>query len=552
MEKKTNNSRIRPYMPFIFALVLIIGILLGLNLRVPKTSSPERKFFSIGFDRYDKLNDVINYVYESYVDSLSRELLTEETIHSMLRSLDPHSAYIPASDFREMNDPLLGAFEGIGIEFNMINDTVMVINPVAGGPSEKAGLMPGDRIIRVEDEVIAGVNFSTNDIMRKLKGPKGTEVNITVFRRGAARPIDFKIIRDKIPSFSLDVAYMVDQETGFIRLNKFSATTHAEFLFALEKLKGQGMEKLILDLRGNGGGYLDAAINLSDEFLERQKLIVYTDGRRRPRTYAHARRNGGFETQPLVILIDEWSASASEIVAGAVQDNDRGLIIGRRSFGKGLVQEQVHLGDGSAMRLTVARYYTPTGRSIQKPYENGQEEYYNEFLMRFHSGELEHADSIHFNDSLRYETPQGRIVYGGGGIMPDIFIPMERRENISFFNQTNNQGLIYRFAFDYADRHRHNLLQYGEAARFVESFRLPDAVYHEFVEFVRKQGLNPRNQPESESLIKLNLKAYIGRNVFGSEAFFPVLHQQDQAFHKAMEVLSGDSLITLLNLKPED
>lgn len=534
-------------MPFIFALVLIAGILLGINLRIPETSQPQNKFLSVGFNRYDKINDIINYVHESYVDSLSREFLTEETITSMLKSLDPHSAYISASDFRDMNDPLMGNFDGIGIEFNMINDTVMVINPIAGGPSEKAGIMPGDRIIKVEQENIAGQELSTNEIVSKLKGKKGTEVNVTVFRRDVPEPLTFNLIRDQIPSYSLDVAYMANDETGFIRLNKFSATTHQEFLVALENLKRQGMKKLILDLRGNGGGYMEAAIKLADEFLEQQQLIVYTEGQRRPRTYANARHNGGFETQPLVILIDEWSASASEIVAGAIQDNDRGLVIGRRSFGKGLVQEQVQLGDGSAMRLTVARYYTPTGRSIQKPYENGQEEYYNEFLTRYYSGELENPDSIHFNDSLRFETPSGRVVYGGGGIMPDIFIPLESSENNSFYNQVSNRGLIYRFAFDYADRNREQLTAYGDAGQFVERFQLSQSVYNEFLDFVSEQGLVPKDQASSESHIKTNLKAYIGRNLFGSEAFFPVLHTRDNAFIRAVEVLNSDTLMSYLN-----
>ena len=553
MENKQDNfSRIRPYMPLIFAVVLLAGVLLGLNLRLPQSSQPEKKFFSIGFDRYDKIGDIINYVYDSYVDSVSREYLTEETIQSMLKSLDPHSAYIPASEFAEMNDPLIGSFEGIGIEFNMISDTVVVINPIAGGPSEKAGIMPGDRIVMVEDEVIAGVDMSTNDVVRKLKGRKGTEVNVKVFRRGVPELIPFKLIRDKIPSYSLDVAYMVDDEIGYIRLNKFSATTHQEFLLALERLKRDGMGKLILDLRGNGGGFLDAAIHLSDEFLEQQQLIVYTDGRRRPRTYAHARRNGGFETQPLVILIDEWSASASEIVAGAVQDNDRGLVIGRRSFGKGLVQEQVQLGDGSAMRLTVARYYTPTGRSIQKPYENGEEEYFQEFYQRFLDGELEHPDSIRFDDTLKFETPAGRIVYGGGGIMPDIFIPIETGENISFFNQVANRGLIYRFAFDYADRNRDRLMTYDTAREFVQGFSISQRIYNEFLDFVREQGLNPAAQPESEQIIRNQLKAYIGRNLYGSEAFFPVLHQRDNAFARAMQVLREETIEQYLVIQRQD
>jgi carboxyl-terminal processing protease len=546
--KKDNFSRYRSYMPFIFAIILVAGVLLGINLR-PDSSTGERKFFVIGSDRYDKLNDVINYVYNSYVDSLSREFLTEETIHSMLRNLDPHSAYIPASEFQRMNDPLQGGFDGIGIEFNMIHDTVMVVNTIAGGPSEKVGLMPGDRIIKVEDEVIAGQGFSTNYIVGKLKGKKGTEVNISVLRRDVSEPIRFTIVRDQIPSFSLDVAYMIDETIGYIRLNKFSATTHAEFLLALETLKHKGMSQLVLDLRGNGGGYMEAAINIADEFLEPKKLIVYTDGQRRPRNYAHARRNGGFENQEVIVLIDEWSASASEIVAGAIQDNDRGLVIGRRSFGKGLVQEQVQLGDGSAMRLTVARYYTPTGRSIQKPYKDGQEEYYNEFLERFHSGELENPESIHFNDSLEFTTPAGRVVYGGGGIMPDIFIPIARDENLAFFNQVSNRGLIYRFAFDYSDRNREQLVEFNNAAELIRRFYITQNTYQKFLDYVSQQGVRPRDNPESRAMITNHLKAYIGRNIFGNEAFFPIVHETDAALKKAVEVFHTNSMTSYLNPK---
>jgi len=545
-------SRFKIYLPVIMALVLIAGFILGLNLR-PRESQADKKFFSIGIDRGNQLNNIINFILEAYVDSVDRQTLTEDAIHSLLKNLDPHSAYIPARDFREMNDPLMGSFEGIGIEFNMISDTVVVINPIAGGPSEKAGIMPGDRIVKVEDEPIAGVSMSTNEVVRRLKGEKGTQVNVMVKRSGVGELLPFTLLRDQIPQYSLDVAYMIDEETGYIRLNKFSATTHQEFTLAMERLKREGMEKMILDLRGNGGGFLEASINLADEFLDAQKLIVYTDGRNRPRQYAHARRNGGFETQPLVIMIDEWSASASEIVAGAVQDNDRGLIIGRRSFGKGLVQEQVQLGDGSAMRLTVARYYTPTGRSIQKPYDNGEEEYYSEFMTRLLDGELENPDSIKFDDSLRFETPAGRVVYGGGGIMPDIFIPIETGEQFVFYNQVANRGLVYRFAFNYADRNRSTLQQHQNAATFVRNFSVSQNVFRDFLTFVAAEGVSipAAISAESESLIHRNLKAYIGRNIYGAEAFFPVINQDDKAFGKALEVLRSGTYSNLLQLQQQ-
>lgn len=544
-----SNRRFTIYLPILFAAILVAGFYLGLHLRTPGSGQPDKKFFSIGFDRSDKITNVINYIYESYVDTIDREHLSEEVIMTVLRDLDPHSAYIPASEFREMNDPLMGSFEGIGIEFNMITDTVVVISPISGGPSERAGIMAGDRIIAVEGDPIAGVRKSTNEVVSLLKGPKGTEVNITVLRRGIPDPMPFAIIRDKIPSYSLDIAYMPANDIGYIRLNKFSATTYQEFVTALVRLKEQGMEKMILDLRGNTGGFLDAAINIADEFLKSDQLIVYTDGRNRPRNYAFSRRQGGFESQPLVILIDEWSASASEIVAGAVQDNDRGIIIGRRSFGKGLVQEQVQLGDGSALRLTVARYYTPSGRSIQKPYDNGREDYFADYLQRLMDGELTSADSIRFDDSLRYETLNGRTVYGGGGIMPDIFIPLETGEHTIFFNQVANRGILYRFAFDYSDRNRAVLSRYGDAESFVSDFRVGTSLYEEFLAYAREQGIRQGqgDQSVSESLVRNHLKAYIGRNLFGNEAFFPTRHSLDPAFEKAMEVLQTGRVPGLLS-----
>ncbi len=550
-----SNNNFKVYLPFLFAIVLALGILLGLNLNFGKTpaGTTEKKFFSIGFDRYDKLGDIVNYIMESYVDSLNREKLTQETIVNLLRNLDPHSSYIPASAFRQMNDPLMGSFEGIGIEFNMMTDTVVVINPVPGGPSESIGIRAGDRIVKVEGEPIAGVNMNTQDVVNKLKGPKGTKVTVGVQRRGVDELLEFTITRDKIPSYSLDIAYMIDDVTGYIKLGQFSATTHQEFRSAMERLKRHGMEQLILDFRGNGGGFLEASIQLADELLQPQSLIVYTDGLNRPKTQAYARRNGLFETQPLVILIDEWSASASEIVAGAVQDHDRGVIIGRRSFGKGLVQEQVQLGDGSALRLTVARYYTPSGRSIQRPYDNGREEYYTDFMQRMLDGELEHPDSIRNNDSLRFKTTAGRTVYGGGGITPDIFIPLVTEERTPYFIQAANRGLIYRFAFDHADNNREQLTRFDDAADYRENFRVSDQLLREFIDFAAQNGVK-YNETEfmgARTLISTQIKAYIGRNIFGNEGFFPVLNQHDNAISKALEVLHSGRFISYLTPQKE-
>ncbi|MFW5777901.1 MAG: S41 family peptidase [Bacteroidota bacterium] len=546
-----NKLQIKPYLPILFAIVLAAGVIIGLSLNFntkPRVAE-ERNFFSIGLGNgNDKVSDIINYIDDSYVDSVDQDELTEEAIVSLLSNLDPHSSYIPAESFRDLNDPLMGSFEGIGIEFNMITDTVVVINPVPGGPSEKVGLMAGDRIIRVEDEIIAGKEINTQDVVRKLKGPKGTEVNVSVMRRGVDDLLEFTITRDEIPSYSLDIAYMIDSRTGYIKLGQFSATTHSEFQTAMDRLKRNGMQQMILDLRGNGGGFLDAAIKLADEFLTPESLIVYTQGRMRPKTIANAKRNGGFEEQPLIVLIDEWSASASEIIAGAIQDHDRGLVVGRRSFGKGLVQEQVQLEDGSALRLTVARYYTPSGRSIQKPYENGNEEYYADFMERYRHGELETADSIQFNDSLKYTTQSGRIVYGGGGIMPDVFVPLQVEQTNGYFNEMSNRGLIYRFAFDYADQYRKDLKKFDDAESFVENFTINQNIINQFIQFGEENGVSYHAEEfeAAKTLINSQIKAYVGRNIFGNDAFYPVINNDDPAVNKALELFGSEKMVALM------
>ncbi len=543
------NKRFNIYLPLLFAVVLVIGVFLGINLNFKSSfQKPDGKFFSISFDNYNKINNILNYVYDSYVDAIDRTELEEHTIKNLLKTLDPHSSYIPASEFREYTDPLMGKFEGIGIEFNMIKDTAMIINPIPGGPSEKIGLMAGDRIVKVEDKNIAGVNISSADIVNMLKGEKGTKVNVSVYRRGVDDLLEFTITRDEIPSYSLDIAYIVDEKIGYIKLSRFSATTHKEFRSALDRLKSKGMSQMILDLRGNQGGFMDIAINIADELLEPRNLIVYTDGHKRSRSYAHAERKGAFESQPLIILIDEWSASASEIIAGAVQDNDRGLIVGRRSFGKGLVQEQVQLGDGSAIRLTVARYYTPTGRSIQSPYEPGDtEDYFSSFFDRLMKDEPHHNDTV-INDSLKFETPAGRTVYGGGGITPDLIVPFPTGENTKFFNTLINRGLIYQFAFDYADRNRDKLARYKNAEGFINNFIIDNTILSRFYQFVNENGVeyDPKDLENPDERIKNHLKAYIGRNIYGNDAFFPVFHKKDRAFKKAVKLLQSNDYITYL------
>jgi len=529
------NSKIQIYLPIAFAVVLIVGMWLG-SILISNSQAPGA-FFPMGNNSYSKLSDVLDYIVQDYVDTVDITDLETEAIRAMLKELDPHSIYITEAEFHDVNDPLLGSFEGIGISFRIEKDTITVINPIPGGPSEKVGLMAGDRIVKIDDTLVAGIGIKNNDAIRKLKGKKGTKVKVSNYRRGVPELIDFTITRDVIPTFSLDVAYMVDESIGYIKLNKFSATTYDEFLEAAGKLKSQGMNRLILDLRGNPGGYLQAAISISDEFLEDGKLIVYTEGNNRQKRSAMATKTGELEEIYVAILIDENSASASEIVAGALQDNDKGIIIGRRSFGKGLVQEQTSLPDGSAVRLTVSRYHTPTGRCIQKPYENGNgEEYYEEYYHRYLNGEMQNQDSIHFNDSLKYTTPLGKVVYGGGGIMPDIFVPMITDSIHTYYNILANKGLIFQFAFDYTDRHRSELNKFKDFGTFNDSFVMDNSMYNNLIAYADEKGIKhiDYNTQISKDKIATLFKAYVGRNVLDEKGFYPIYHVIDTTFNRAV------------------
>lgn len=533
----TDNRRPNIYLPVAFALTLAAGLLIGYYLmRVSLVSD------SISFQRPSKssVEQIINYIKQNYVDTVNAEKLKEEAINGMLLSLDPHSQYIPASDFNEANDPLMGKFDGIGVQFHLEYDTVIVMNTVTGGPSEKLGIRGGDRIVKVDGKNIAHVKITNEQVMKLLKGPKGTKVKVTIKRKGVSSLIDFTIIRDEIPTWSIDISYPVSKNVGYIKLSKFSATTHDELAEVLKKFKVQGIRKVILDLRGNSGGFLNEAIAVSDEFLPARKLIVYTKGLNRPKQSAYATSEGEWDDKPVVVLIDENSASASEIVAGAIQDNDRGTVIGRRSFGKGLVQEQMNFSDGSALRLTVARYYTPTGRCIQKSYSGGVEDYYMEYYHRFTDGELESADSVKLNDSLKYTTPKGKTVYGGGGIMPDIFIPLEKDSSLTFFNETANKGILYQFAFDYSDRHRAEITRYADWKKFDKAFKITPALYSEYVAYAGKNGVkaSPRSLTASQYRISELLKAFIARNIFNDAGFYPIFLRTDKTFLKAFEIVN--------------
>lgn len=528
------NSRYTIYLPIAFSLVLITGIWLG-SLFNNRNSSASQGFFPLKKNAYHKVDDVFDYIVRDYVDTVNVPELESKAIKGMLERLDPHSQYITTQEFHEVNDPLLGSFEGIGISFRIEKDTITIINPIAGGPSEKVGLMAGDRIVKIEDSLAVGI--SNNDAVKKLKGEKGTKVKVSIFRRGIPKLIDFTITRDVIPTFSLDVAYMVDDEIGYIKLNKFSATSYEEFTDAVHDLKKHGMSKLIFDLRGNAGGILGSAINIADEFLPDGKLIVYTEGKNRPKNYAFATKNGRLTDEDVIVLIDEGSASASEIVAGAIQDNDRGIIIGRRSFGKGLVQEQIVLPDGSALRLTVARYYTPTGRSIQKPYNKENfDEYNSEYYHRFLNGEVFNADSIKFSDSLKYTTPGGNTVYGGGGIMPDIFIPLITDSLRTYYNTLANKGLIFQFAFDYTDANRAKFRNYPDFQSFNKNFEMTDQIFLQLIEFAEEKGITSSEEKidYSKEKIKTLFKSFVGRNVLDEKGFYPIYHQIDTTFKRAV------------------
>ncbi|MDA3778691.1 MAG: S41 family peptidase [Bacteroidales bacterium] len=519
------------YLPIVFALVLVIGLLLGKKLE-EKTNS------NTGFYSQNKLSSVLNYIDRNYVDVVKNEKLEEAAIPAMLKQLDPHSVYIPAKELKRVNEPLKGNFDGIGIMFNMQKDTVIVISTITGGPSERIGIMPGDRIVKVNDTIIAGVDISNSEVIGKLKGPRGTTVNVGIKRKNADNLLYFDIVRDKIPLYSVDVSYMINDDIGYVKISRFASTTYKEFVEAIEKLKKQSLKKIIIDLRGNSGGFMNAATNIADQFLDQGKLIVYTEGKSSPRNDVYSTSRGLCKDMDLAILIDEWSASASEILAGAIQDNDRGIIVGRRSFGKGLVQEQSKLSDGSAIRLTIARYYTPTGRCIQKSYQNGAENYFDDLNERFENGEFSEADSIHFNDSLKFLTPEGNVVYGGGGIMPDIFVSIDTSGFSKYLAKISNMGLIYEFAFNYVDNNRKLLSKfdnYIEITKYLEKKN----VFEEFIDYAASEGISREIEgyEKSEKLLRTQLKAYIARNIIDNEGFYPIIKDVDKTLQKCISVL---------------
>ncbi|NEM96130.1 S41 family peptidase [Pontibacter sp. BT327] len=519
-------------MPLLFALALAAGVLIGANTFSPSTTNPQDTAKS-----YLKFRDVLSYIDRDYVDTVNIEALTDHAITQMLEKLDPHTSYIPAKDMAMARSYLEGDFEGIGVEFNIFKDTIYVITPLSGGPSEAAGLMAGDKIIRVNGETVAGTGITNEGVFKRLRGKKGSEVKLDIMRRDNQKLLPFAIKRDKIPTVSVDVSYMVNDKTGYIKVSRFSAHTFDEFKEALAGLKKKGMNQLILDLRGNPGGYMDHATRMADEFLSGNKLLVYTDGKgTRYDSKTFARTKGDFENGPLIILLDEGSASASEIVAGAVQDNDRGLIVGRRSFGKGLVQMPIPLNDGSELRLTISRYYTPSGRSIQKTYANGTKEYGKDLLNRLERGEFFHPDSSLFVDSLKFKTSRGRVVYGGGGIMPDVFVPQDTSAFSEYLSQLYSNNVLREYALSYYKQNQKEL-EKMQFAQFRKSFEVTDKMLQDVVKLATRSEVkyNAAEFNRSKELIRNNLKAFIARSVYGNTGFYPVLHEADEEFQTALK-----------------
>ncbi len=533
-----NKYNIKIFLPLLLTLSVVVGIYLGSYLS--STTGNRSIIFSKSNNKSStgKLNEILNFIEEAYVDSVDSKELLENSINSMLSNLDPHSYYISPKDFNDMNDPIEGSFEGIGVEFRIKDDTVMVVAAIANGPSEKLGIQAGDRIIKVDTVTIAGKNITNNDVIKLLKGPRGTKVNVFIKRRGTKKLLKFAIVRDEIPIYSVDAPYMIDDHIGYVKISRFAKTTYAEFIQAVAELKEKDMENLIIDLRNNGGGVLSSAISIADEILDKNQMIVYTKGRARKKTEYYSTSKGILKGVKIAILINENSASASEILAGAIQDNDRGIILGRRSFGKGLVQEQIPWPDGSAIRLTVARYYTPSGRSIQKPYENGLDDYNLEAYKRYENGELLEADSVHFPDSLKYFTKKGKVVYGGGGIMPDIFIPLDTIGGTDYLYQLRYNGIIQEFSLNYIDSRRKQMLEsYHDAVQFKKQFKVSNQLFNNFIKFATESGIERDlgQIKKSKSLIEQGLKADMSRHLYGNFGFYVIVNENDNTINRAIE-----------------
>jgi carboxyl-terminal processing protease len=521
-----------PYMPLIFSLLIAFGIMLGM---VISYVTSDKKGPMMQGSKYDKIDDIISFVKLKYVDTVNTDQLTEQAIEKLLTTLDPHSVYIPKKDLEQTNESLDGNFEGIGIEFYIVQDTITVVSAISGGPAELVGMRAGDKIIKIEDTVVAGKKIKNEDVTHKLRGPGDTKVSVEVMRSGSKDLKKFTITRGKIPLYSIDAGYMIDAKVGYIKINRFSATTHKEFKTKLKQLNQQGMKSLIIDLRQNPGGYLNAATEIVDELLDGEKLIVYTQGKSVDKMEYKASIPGEFEYGKLCVLIDQGSASAAEILSGAVQDWDRGTIIGRTSFGKGLVQEQYELPDGSALRLTVARYYTPSGRCIQRPYNKGTEEYYNEVYERYQKGEFMHEDTTKGLDTTVYRTSKGRIVYSGGGIRPDIFVPLDTTEDFDYLYKM--RAFIPEFIYKQYSAEPGMLDAFKTLAEFNGGYHISEAMNQQFKENMKKQGfeLDEKRYAKLQRKVDEYLKAYLAKQKWQSDGFYYIINQDDKVMERALE-----------------
>ena len=542
MDNRTRKIVI--WMPVLLAAAIILGIFLGTKLQ-------NQMHFGTRITKgtgTNKIGLIMNLIEGNYVDTVDSKKLVEAAIPEILKQLDPHTVYIPAKDMQEVSEEMSGNFSGIGVQFSIQNDTIMVIDVISGGPSQKLGIRAGDRIVKVNDSIMTGVKVTNEKVLKKLRGAKGTKVNVSIARKGFAELIPFEITRGEIPLTSIDVNYMINKNTGYIKVGRFAEKTYDEFMNGVNRLDKLGANQLIIDLRGNPGGYLSAVIKMVTEFLDKGELVVYTKGRTQPQRTSNTEKKGTFFGEKIVVLVDEYSASASEIFAGAIQDNDRGTIIGRRTFGKGLVQEQIPFFDGSAIRLTVARYYTPAGRCIQKSYKNGLDDYYGDLKRRYVHGEFEQKDSTHYSDTLKYYTRMKRVVYGGGGIMPDIFVAADTSGLSPYYMKITQKGLTYQFAFDYSDKYRDELGKLKTGKDF-ESYLSQHNVLDSFTEFAAKKGIpkDPKSLAISGKIIETQLMAYIARNIIGEVGFYSVISQIDATLLEAIKALETNNMLVKSN-----
>lgn len=525
-------------MKYLAAAVICAAATFGISAQYSRSNSASRQ--------QQKLLMVENIVNNLYVDNVDEEKIVENAVRGILENLDPHSSYSTKEETTSSQETMQGSFSGIGIQFNMQKDTLYVVQTIAGGPSEKVGILSGDRFIAVDDSIIAGRKLKNTDIMKRLRGPKGTKVNIKVKRGSNAELLEFRITRDDIPLNSINAVYMADGKTGYIRLSRFAATSYKEFKDAITKLKKQGMQQLILDLTDNGGGYMQIAAQIANEMLNRGNLIVYTQGRKSPRQNLNADGSGTFRTQKVVVMINQFSASASEILSGAVQDWDRGVVVGRRSFGKGLVQREFLLPDSSSFRLTIARYYTPSGRNIQKPYVKGdREDYDKDIIDRYNHGELQSADSIHFADSLKHTTLRlHRTVYGGGGIMPDVFVPLDTTQYTDYHRRLVAKGIIPQFALRYVDKNRADLkAQYPDAQKFIKEFTVTDEMLNNLVDAgkAEKVDFDKSQFAKSKEMLRTFVKAAIANDLFSTGAYFQIVNEQNDIYKEALSIINDDA-----------